>query len=94
MIDTAEVEEHQGVLVHQDEWRPGATCGDCQTAYRDRLAALRGQVPNVKIARLQAERESGISSRDIERSVIASARAEGRELARPADYATAHWKKT
>ena len=32
------------------------------------------------------ENRSGISSRDIERSVIAEAKKEGRDLARPADF--------
>jgi len=81
-----EAEEHLGVIVHQDEWRPGATCADCRAAYKARLDALRGHVPLVNIKRLRAENASGISSRDIERDVVESAKAEGRELARPSDY--------
>lgn len=94
MIDASEVEEHQGVLAHVDEWRPGSSCDECRAALAEKYASLRGQVPHANIARLVHERETGISSRDVERSVIQSARAEGRDLARPADYATAHWKKT
>jgi len=81
-----EPEEHLGVIVHTDEWRPGATCAECRAAYQARLAALRGHVPHANIKRLQAERESHTSSRDIERSIVQSAKAEGRDLARPADY--------
>lgn len=87
-----EEEEHLGVLAHPDEWRPGATCADCRAAYRDRLAALRGQPPMVNIKRLQMERESRTSSRDIEREIVESAKAEGRDLARPADYPNVEWK--
>lgn len=81
-----EQEEHLGILVHQDEWRPGATCADCRAAYQERMARLKGHVPRVNIRRLQMERESHTSSRDIERSIIKSAKEEGRDLARPADY--------
>jgi len=87
-----EAEEHLGVIVHPDEWRPGATCDDCRAAYRARLDALRGHVPNANIKRLQVERESGTSSRDIEREIVETAKAEGRELARPSDYPNVNWK--
>ena len=45
-------------------------------------------MPNRKpgLARLIKENRSGISSRDIERSVIAEAKKDGRELGRPADF--------
>lgn len=89
-----EAEEHLGVIAHSDEWRPGATCADCRTAYLERLVALRGQVPLANIKRLRAENASGISSRDIEREIVQSAKSEGRELARPSDFASAHWKDT
>lgn len=87
-----EPEEHLGVLAHQDEWRPGATCDACAHALQDRYDRLRGVVPAANIRRLQHERETGTSSRDVEREVIESARREGRELARPSDFATQHWK--
>ena len=87
-----EPEEHLGVIVHQDEWRPGATCPECRAAYRARLDELRGRVPAANLRRLRHERETGISSRDVERSTIEAAKRDGRELARPADYATQHWK--
>ena len=92
MPPSMEAEEHLGVLTHQDEWRPGATCDDCALALQRRYQALRGVVPAANIRRLQHERESGMSSRDVEREVIESARRDGRELARPSDFATQHWK--
>jgi len=87
-----EPEEHLGVIVHQDEWRPGATCDDCRAAYQERLNRLRGHVPRANIKRLQMERESHTSSRDVERSIIKSAKEEGRDLARPSDYPNVEWK--
>ena len=85
-MESVEPEEHQGILAHKDEWRPGATCDTCRAAYAARQAALRGQVPRVNIKRLQMERESHTSSRDVEREIVRAAKKEGRELARPADY--------
>jgi hypothetical protein len=38
------------------------------------------------LKRLIRDNRSGISSRDVERSVIQEAKREGRDLARPADY--------
>lgn len=86
-----EPEEHLGVS-HPDEWLPGHTCDRCRQDLAQRLLELRGDVPHVNIRRLQMERETGMSSRDVEREVIESARKEGRELARPSDFATQHWK--
>lgn len=93
MTEEVEPEEHLGIIAHPDEWRPGWTCDDCRMAYEMRMMELRNPAPRANLRRLRHERETGVSSRDVERDTIESARREGRDLARPSDFATQHWKK-
>ena len=85
--------EHLGVIVHTDEWRPGATCDECREALEARRAVLAGgqKHVNFNLRRLRVQNAAHVTSREIAREITDSAKAEGRDLARPSDYATQHW---
>ena len=51
-----------------------------------------GKRVNFNLRRLRRQNEEGTTSREIAREIVDKAKAEGRELGRPSDYATQHWK--
>ena len=79
--------------------QPRAHCGaggECPAIqrlaaqYREETAARKTVRFNVR--RLRRQNEAGLTSREIAHDIVDRAKAEGRDLARPADYATQHWR--
>lgn len=58
--------------------------------YRDEAAGRK--VVNFNIRRLRKQNEAGVTSRELAKDIVESAKREGRDLARPSDFATQHWK--
>ena len=74
--------EHQGVIAHRDEWRPGSTCEECLEAYEMRRLSLAHPLPGFKIGWLKESNKLGMTAREFRDEIYEEARAKGIDITR------------